>query len=166
MERGGEADEPKPHDTDVTSGLGLRLSPVRAPGQRGDRRSLEAAGCDCGAGQVGSSLPVQTTLTAVSCHRGDGSPVELSMVLSLPALTRVLAQWGGGGTLRRPPLWFSRSCPNGHFPCWPTSGLLPRLPHDPDSWCPHLWDSLGAFNSFNWEKGQRGLCPAANRPNP
>lgn len=55
--RDKEANEPKPHDPAMTLGSGLRLSPVGSPGQREDRCSLEATGCNSGAGQMGSSLP-------------------------------------------------------------------------------------------------------------
>ena len=61
--------------------------------------------------------------------------MELSVVLSSHALTRVLARpWDAFGQPHpgpcQPPLWFSSFCPDGHFPCLPPSGPLPHLPYN------------------------------------
>lgn len=63
--------------------------------------------------------------------------MELSVVLSLPVLTRVLA-WPWGRPLEASPwplpalVWFSSSCPNSHFSCPSLSDPLPHLPRDTD----------------------------------
>lgn len=61
--------------------------------------------------------------------------MELSVVLSSHALTRVLARpWDAFGQRHpgpcQPPLWFSSFRPNGHFPRLPPSGPLPHLPYN------------------------------------
>lgn len=52
IDEGGKQISPNPqHSHDVRVGLGL--SPVGDSGQREGRCPMEAAGCDCGAGQAG-----------------------------------------------------------------------------------------------------------------